>query len=146
MNISQTLSACRIEDIEAFVQRVCDREEILVMEKPSGAMVMMKHRDPLEKTPFYIGEVYVTQCTVKVSGHIGYGCVMGHDAQRALYAAICDAVEGSSTSSQDKNDLGYLRSELHEAAEAANKRLDAARQTQEAMTAGTRVDFVTRPE
>ena len=137
MSISATLSRCRLSELEPFVNRVCDTQQVDILEEPSGAMVMMKHRDPLEKTPFFLGEVFVTQCTVKVSGHIGYGCVTGHDLQRALYAAICDAVWGS--------DLP-LKEELYRAVRSAQASLDEDDRRQNAMVAGTRVDFVTQPE
>ena len=137
MNISGTLSRCRLEDIEAFVHRTCDTEQVEILDEPSGAMVMMKHRDPLEKTPFYLGEVFVTQCTVKVSGHIGYGCVIGSDVKRAMYAAICDAVWGG--------DLP-LKEELCAAVRNAQSFIDDEDLRQAALVERTRVDFVTRPE
>jgi alpha-D-ribose 1-methylphosphonate 5-triphosphate synthase subunit PhnG len=53
---------------------------------------MMGVAESVQQTPFYLGEVLITQAVVKVGEQIGYGYIMGDDLERADCIAIIDAV------------------------------------------------------
>jgi phosphonate C-P lyase system protein PhnG len=96
MDYSQVVAEGRIEKLKEIAERIVTQFPCKVISHPSPGMVMVKHIDPIEKTAFYLGEAFVTQCEVEVDGNLGYGCVLGDEPERALYGAIIDSVVGSS--------------------------------------------------
>ena len=92
MNIAEIISNGDIKELKSIAEFIVECLPCRVTAEPSAGMVMVKVVDPLEKTPFYLGEAYATQCEVEIEGKIGYGCVLGNDEERALYGAILDAV------------------------------------------------------
>jgi alpha-D-ribose 1-methylphosphonate 5-triphosphate synthase subunit PhnG len=95
---------------------------------------MMPVQDSVEQSPFYLGEVLITEATVEIEGTIGYGFTLEVNLERALCFAIIDAA---------------LRHDLPEAREIQgllarqteiikNKRLQEKR-----LIAATRVNFTT---
>jgi alpha-D-ribose 1-methylphosphonate 5-triphosphate synthase subunit PhnG len=121
--------------VRALAEEVAGQLPVQVLKAPAPAMVMVRHTDPLENTAFYLGEVYVTECEVDVDGRLGYGCVLGSSEERALCAAIVDAVVGSGHPFADR---------LQAALEQERARLAAERQGEARALGGTRVDFEVR--
>lgn len=95
MDYYKIVAEGRPERIKTAVEKIVDEFQCSVLSAPSSGMIMVKHIDPIEKTPFYLGEAFVTQCEVEIKGEIGYGCVLGDEPERALYGAIIDAVLGN---------------------------------------------------
>jgi alpha-D-ribose 1-methylphosphonate 5-triphosphate synthase subunit PhnG len=62
-----------------------------MVENPEEGLVMVKMRENAQKYLFYIGEVYVTECKVRVHGSIGIGVVRGHQPELAVHLAVIDA-------------------------------------------------------
>lgn len=92
MKTSEIAAEGRIEALARICQVVAARSQVRVLRQPRAAMVMVRQVDPLEHTPFHLGEAYVSECEVEVDGIPGYGCCLGRDEERALAAAIIDAV------------------------------------------------------
>jgi len=61
-----------------------------ILDKPNEAMVMVRMRDTAGKTPFYMGEVLVTESRVQVEGAIGLGLIKGHHPKQAYRLAMVD--------------------------------------------------------
>ncbi len=91
MDMSEIVAEGDLGALKKIAGLVADTLPVDVLKDPDGAMVMVRHRDPLEHTPFYLGEVYVTECEVRVDGEFGYGCIVGTGVERALYGALLDA-------------------------------------------------------
>ena len=95
-------------------------------------MTMMQVLDSVGQTPFYAGEVLMTEAAVSINNAVGYGVALEDDTIRALCAAIIDAA---------------LLAEVAEAGEIRNaiareeQRILARRQQEEALIAATRVRF-----
>jgi alpha-D-ribose 1-methylphosphonate 5-triphosphate synthase subunit PhnG len=62
-----------------------------VIEDPNEGLVMVKMRENAQNFLFYIGEVYVTECKVRLQGIVGVGIVRGHQPELATNLAIIDA-------------------------------------------------------
>jgi alpha-D-ribose 1-methylphosphonate 5-triphosphate synthase subunit PhnG len=121
--------------VRAMAEEVTQYLPVRVLKAPAPAMVMVRHAEPLENTPFHLGEAYVTECEVEVDGRLGYGCVLGPNEERALCAAIVDAVVGS----------GHpIASQLRILLEQERARLEAERLQEARAVGGTRVDFEVR--
>ncbi|MBZ4653818.1 MAG: phosphonate lyase system protein PhnG [Peptococcaceae bacterium] len=95
MDYSLIVATGDLEKLKAIAEFIVESHPFKITTEPSPGMVMIRVIDPLEKTPFYLGEAFVTQCEVEIDGNLGYGCVMGYEEERALYGAILDAIMGN---------------------------------------------------
>jgi alpha-D-ribose 1-methylphosphonate 5-triphosphate synthase subunit PhnG len=95
VDYSQVVAEGSIEAVRKIGERAAAELPVSVIKPPEAGMLMVRHDDPLQHTPFFLGEAYVTECEVEVDGRHGYGCCLGQDDERALCAAIVDAVVGS---------------------------------------------------
>ena len=63
----------------------------IIVKEPGKTLAMIKMREPVKQSLFYIGEVIVCEAAVEIDGVQGIAVVMGDDADRALDMAIIDA-------------------------------------------------------
>jgi len=98
-------------------------------------LVMVRGRIGGDGQPFNVGEATVTRAAVRMaSGEIGFAYQLGRDREKALLAAICDAV----WQNKDKREA----IERHVLA-PIRARQDTERRRKQERTAATRVDFFT---
>jgi alpha-D-ribose 1-methylphosphonate 5-triphosphate synthase subunit PhnG len=135
MELSRIISESDISYLKEAASIVAEKLAVKVLSDPDGGMVMVRHIDPLENTPFHLGEAYVTECKVEVDGLLGYGCVLGYEQDRALYAAILDAVVGN------HHPVSEELAGILEMAEAA---LTGKRREESRYIGSTKVDFEVR--
>lgn len=102
MNYSQVTAEGRLEKLKEMAEIIVAEHPCQIIHHSSPGMVMVKHIDPIEKTPFYLGEAFVTQCEVEIGENLGYGCVLGDEPERALYGAILDAALGNEMNIPEK--------------------------------------------
>lgn len=95
MHHSQIIAEGRIDKLKEITNLIVADSPCRLVSEPAPGMIMVRHDDPVENTPFYIGEVYVTSCEVEVYSTLGYGCVVGDDLERSFYGAVIDAAIGS---------------------------------------------------
>ncbi|EOR24324.1 phosphonate C-P lyase system protein PhnG [Cytobacillus oceanisediminis] len=76
---------------EKMAKMIHEYYEVVVIQEPENGLVMMKVRETSKKTLFYPGEVFVTECKVKVHESIGIGIVAGDQPTLAHHLAIIDA-------------------------------------------------------
>jgi alpha-D-ribose 1-methylphosphonate 5-triphosphate synthase subunit PhnG len=106
-----------------------------IVRGPETGLVMVRGRMGGGGNPFNLGEATVTRATVRLeSGEIGHAYCLGRDGDKAVHAALFDALwqRPGSRESVEAQVLEPLR----DAAAGA----DAARRAQ---TSATRVDFFT---
>ncbi len=70
---------------------VKEAEKVLILKQAQTGLIMMRIKDSASSEVFNIGEVLVTDCTVRVGDKLGYGAVLGNQANRAEASAIIDA-------------------------------------------------------
>ena len=79
----------------ATLQGVCALIEsdhrIEVTVPPRACVTMVSARDSAKGVPFYVGEVLLTECSVRLGDVDGFGAVVGEEAERAYCLAVCDA-------------------------------------------------------
>ena len=118
MDYTQVVAEGRIEKLKEIAENIVDNAACKVIKSPAPGMIMLKEVDPLEKTPFYLGEAFVTECEVQVDSGLGYSCVLGENIERALYGGIIDAVIGNKhklaeiTITKLSDEEGYIREKL----------------------------------
>lgn len=101
---------------------------------PETGMIMVRGRIGGDGSPFNLGEMTVTRCSVALPcGTLGHAYVAGRDQRRAELAAVCDALLQTA-----------LFARLNEALiEPEEQRQAAEREHVRRRAAATRVDFHT---
>lgn len=86
----QILSRAQTKRLKALAEQVSDRHEIAVIKAPAKNLAMIKMREPVKSSLYYLGEVMVTEAIVECDSIKGMTVTMGDDFDRALYMAIID--------------------------------------------------------
>jgi len=76
---------------EDMAEMIAGKYEIKVLQEPATCMTMMQAIDSVGHTPFYVGEVLMTEAVVSINGATGFGFVLEDEPVRALCMAIIDA-------------------------------------------------------
>jgi len=63
----------------------------VIVKEPGKTLAMIKMRDPVRQSLFYIGEVIVCEASVEIDGVKGIAVLMGDDAEKTLDMAVIDA-------------------------------------------------------
>lgn len=75
--------------------KVKKAHETVIVKEPEKALAMVKMREPVKESLFYLGEVIITEATVSVDGVNGTAVTMGDDYEKTLSMAIIDAAYNS---------------------------------------------------
>lgn len=70
------------------IKKLC---RIVVVKEPNKTLAMIKMREPVKESLFYIGEVMVCEAIVELEGTKGIAVAMGDDFDKTLDMAIIDA-------------------------------------------------------
>lgn len=79
-NLSRTLA-----------RQIIENHEVITIEIPNNGLVMVKVREGVKRSLFYLGEVLVTECKVMINGSLGIGMVKGYEEELAYNLAVIDA-------------------------------------------------------
>jgi len=63
----------------------------VIIKEPGKTLTIIKMREPVKQSLFYIGEVIVCEASVEIDGVKGMAVLMGDDTEKALDMAIIDA-------------------------------------------------------
>lgn len=74
-----------------MADKIREKHELVVIKEPEKALAMIKMREPVKESLFYLGEVIVTEATVSVDGVSGTAVAMGDDFEKTLSMAVVDA-------------------------------------------------------
>jgi alpha-D-ribose 1-methylphosphonate 5-triphosphate synthase subunit PhnG len=77
--------------IAELSDKIKSSHTILLIKAPAKTLAMIKMREPVKSSLFYIGEVIVTEVIVELDGAKGLCVTMGDDFDKALNMAIIDA-------------------------------------------------------
>jgi len=77
-----------IAGLSAEIQKIYSP---VIIKEPGKTLAMIKMREPVKESLFYIGEVIVCEATVEIDGVKGVAVVMGDDTEKTLDMAIIDA-------------------------------------------------------
>lgn len=88
------LEAAERPEVEAVLDRLWETAPCTVLRPPQPSLFLVAARDPFA-TPFYVGELLVTEAEVGVGDATGAATVCGDEPERALLAAAAEAVDRS---------------------------------------------------
>jgi alpha-D-ribose 1-methylphosphonate 5-triphosphate synthase subunit PhnG len=122
-------------DLDRLWSAWIEKPEFKIVRAPETGLVMVRGRMGGGGDAFNLGEATVTRATVRLAGgQIGHAYCLGRDREKALRAAVFDAL-WQSESTRDAVEADVLQP-LREAADTADK-------SRRDETSATRVDFFT---
>lgn len=111
--------------------------DVRIVRAPQTGLVMHKALDPVAGRPFYLGELLVTTCTVRMDDSTGYGACLGDDLDKAYALAVVDAAF-QANHPQAEHWIPLLLEE--------EKRIASGHQEELGRVMRTKVDFATADE
>ncbi len=87
----QIISAASREQVTDILTIVTDNHKCRIIREAQKILVMVKMREPVGESLFYIGEVLCCECIAEVNDKKGIAVLMGDDFEKATAAAIIDA-------------------------------------------------------
>lgn len=99
--LSAVLSGASREEVSELAGRIRAGSEIKVLKEPQKTLVMVKVRETVKNSLFYLGEILATECMVDVDGKRGASVIAGDDFEKALSAAIIDGYLNGCGSRED---------------------------------------------
>lgn len=95
MELREVLAAGDLAVWQVLAENIAAGYEIKVLQEPETCMTMMQAVDSVGCTPFYAGEVLMTEAVVSINAVMGFGFVLEDEPVRALCMAIIDAALGA---------------------------------------------------
>ncbi len=127
------LARSRADRIAALLGDCGTLPRYTIIRGPEGGLVMVRGRAGGGGSPFNLGEMTVTRCTVRTeTGFVGHAYVAGREARRAELAALVDALM------QDRDRAAEVEARVVAPLEAQQVALRASRTSK---AAATRVQF-----
>ncbi len=123
------LANAKRDDVIDIGRALQEKHNVVIVKKPEKSLTMIKMREPVKNSLFYIGEVMVSEAVVTLDGTAGTAVTMGDDFEKTLNMAMIDAAHNK----------GVLYCE--ELLLAWEKEQTLRRQKENAMFMRTKVDF-----
>jgi len=89
--LTKILAKAEEYDVAALSNRIQKMYPPVIIKEPTKALTMIKMREPVKQSLFYIGEVIVCEATVEIDGTKGFAVLMGDNGEKVLDMAIIDA-------------------------------------------------------
>jgi alpha-D-ribose 1-methylphosphonate 5-triphosphate synthase subunit PhnG len=81
-SLTMVLGRTEAARLREIVEQIAAISRIQLLKPAGTSLLMMGVRESVQLTPFYLGEVLISQCVVTVDGITGYGFAMGEDLER----------------------------------------------------------------
>lgn len=79
------------EEIRELASDIIADHTVMVIKEPAKTLAMIKMREPVKESLFYIGEVIVCEAVVMVDGTRGMAVTMGDHFEKVYHMAVIDA-------------------------------------------------------
>ena len=88
--LSAILAKATPSELDMIAEKIKAESEIQIIKEPKKTLVMVKARESVKNSLFYLGEVLATECMVTVDGKRGVSVIAGDDFEKGISAAIID--------------------------------------------------------
>lgn len=87
------MSKATSKEVEKLSEKIKKNRDnnIIMIKEPGKTLAMIKMREPVKNSLFYLGEVIVSEAVVELNQVKGIGIVMGDDFDKAFNMAVIDA-------------------------------------------------------
>ena len=89
--LSKILAKADRHLVAALSAEIQKNHRPVIIKGPNKTLSMIKMREPVKQSLFYIGEVIVCEAGVELDGTKGLAVMMGDDVEKTLNMAIIDA-------------------------------------------------------
>lgn len=89
--LTRILARADKQSVAALSAEILKSHRPVIIKEPGKTLAMVKMREPVKQTLFYIGEVIVCEAAVEIEGVKGASVAMGDDTEKTLNMAIIDA-------------------------------------------------------
>lgn len=79
---------CQVQEMADAIMK---KHSITIIKEPAKTLAMIKMREPVKKSLFYMGEVIVCEAVVMVDEVRGMAVTMGDHFEKVLHMAVIDA-------------------------------------------------------
>ena len=86
--LSAILAKASTEETAELAGKIKRECEIKMLKEPQKTLVMVKVRESVKNSLFYLGEILATECMVTVNGVRGMTVIAGDDFEKAVDAAV----------------------------------------------------------
>lgn len=90
--LSKILARANKEQVRKIAEELKSKYSPVVVKAPEKSLVMVRMREPVQESLFYLGEVIVCEAIVDIDGIKGMAVLMGDDFDKVLDMAVIDAV------------------------------------------------------
>lgn len=88
--LSAILAKASAEEVAVLAEPIKAKAQIQVLKEPQKTLVMVKVREAIKNSLFYLGEVLATECMVTVNGVKGMSVIAGDQFGKAMNIAVID--------------------------------------------------------
>lgn len=122
--LSAILAGASKDELVVIADQIKSENNIKILKEPQKTLVMVKVREPVKNSLFYLGEVLATECMVTVDGTKGVSVIAGDDFEKAIAAAIIDGyLNGEGENKDVLRQIDELGKEQRKSREAINRQL-----------------------
>ena len=89
--LSRILAFADPAKLGALAEKAAAGKDVLLLKKPEKTMILLKIREPVKGSRFYLGEALAAHCVVEIDGVRGASVQLGDDMEKTLSAAVLDA-------------------------------------------------------
>ena len=99
------LSKAESEKVAELGKKIRDKYPVTVIKKPEKTLAMIKMREPVQNSLFYLGEVIISEASVSIDGTVGRAAAMGDDFEKTLNMALIDAACNKGIFEDEQNEI-----------------------------------------
>lgn len=97
----QILSRAQRSDVIRLGEMLQQQYPVTIVKKPEKSLTMIRMREPVKNSLFYLGEAIITEAVVSLGDTVGTAVTMGDDFEKTLHMAIIDAAENKGVFTQE---------------------------------------------
>ena len=99
--LSAILAKASAEEVAVLAEPIKAKAQIQMLKEPQKTLVMVKVRESIKNSLFYLGEVLATECMVTVNGVKGMSVIAGDQFDKAMNIAVIDGYLNGNANSAD---------------------------------------------
>jgi phosphonate C-P lyase system protein PhnG len=124
ITLSRITAFADTDTLRALAEKASAGRNVLLLKKAEKTMVLLRVREPVRRSCFFLGELLAVQCTVQVDGARGAAVQMGDDLAKVEAAAVLDALHSGGFEGFARVEAELLRLEEARKSSAARQAAD----------------------
>lgn len=96
------LSMADREDVISVSKRISDNYSVISVRPAQKTLAMLKVREPVSASLFYLGEMLCSECMVEINGVKGFAVLAGDDFDKVTAAAVIDSALNAGLPEKDE--------------------------------------------